>query len=456
MKKMITIFVTMLMLAGSYETKSQINAGISFNTFYNELSPYGRWVNNPQYGQVWISNEMGFEPYSSNGRWEYTNLGWMWASDYAWGWAPFHYGRWAYLNHYGWAWVPGYEWAPAWVGWCNYGGYYGWAPLSPGLGFNYSFGSIPYNNWRFVRHQYINDRNIYRHYQRPAINANQYNNVTVINNTVVNNNVTYVAGPAREQFETITRKKLEPKNIAFTDQAVKKTEVVNKKEIRVYRPASETTAPVKNATTIKQPVRVNGAETEQQPAAVQPLKEPVKQQQLIKKQQTPVPDDATIVKEQQQSQRLEKQQARDRQPDQSVQKETINRQQQNNAPQQQMIRKQQQDQTVQQEAVRKQQQNEARQQEVLRRQQDQSVQQEAVRRQQQNEARQQEAIRRQQQQANRQQEQQIRQQRQAEVKQQRVQQAPAKQQQWTSPSAPQRQAQPVRQSLPPKKGKTVL
>jgi len=432
MKKMITIFVTVLLLAGSYETKSQTHAGISFNTFYNELSPYGRWVNNPQYGQVWISNEMGFEPYSSNGRWEYTNYGWMWASDYAWGWAPFHYGRWAYLNNYGWAWVPGYEWAPAWVGWCNYGGYYGWAPLSPGLGFNYSFSSIPYNNWRFVRHQYINDRNIYRHYQRPAINSNQYNNVTVINNTVVNNNVTYVAGPAKEQVESITRKKLEPRQIAFSNQGVKKTEVLNKKEIRVYRPAAETTAPVNTGTTVKQPVRVNEAATQQQtmqPAAVQPVKEPVKQQQVLRKQQTPVADDENSTQEQPQAQQLNKQQQRDRESDQTVQTEMIRKQQQNDARQQEMIRRQQQ--------------------------QDKSAQQEAIRKQQQNEARQQEMIRRQQQQANRQQEQTIRQQRQAEVPQPRVQQAPAKQQQLNKPSFPQREVQPQRQPSPARKGKTA-
>ena len=42
MKKIIIAFVTMLMLAGGYEAKSQINTGVSFTTFYNELSPYGR------------------------------------------------------------------------------------------------------------------------------------------------------------------------------------------------------------------------------------------------------------------------------------------------------------------------------------------------------------------------------------------------------------------------------
>ena len=106
----------MVLLSAGYKAQSQPGFGnIGFNTFYTELSPYGQWINNADYGQVWVSNENGFEPYSNNGHWDFTSYGWMWVSDYSWGWAPFHYGRWAYLPAYGWAWVPGYEWAPAWV-----------------------------------------------------------------------------------------------------------------------------------------------------------------------------------------------------------------------------------------------------------------------------------------------------------------------------------------------------
>lgn len=410
MKKIITVFVMLFMLAGSYKAAAQINAGISFNTFYTELSPYGRWIDYPQYGQVWISNETGFEPYSTNGYWEYTNYGWMWVSNYAWGWAPFHYGRWAYLNHYGWAWVPGYEWAPAWVGWCNYGGYYGWAPLSPGLGFNYSFSSIPYNYWRFVRHQYINNRNVHRHYQRPAINSDQYNNITVINNTVVNNNTTYIAGPPREQAESYIRKKIEPKQVAFSEQGVKRTEVLNKKEIRVYRPVAEKTAAVKTG----QPaIEKEAVPVAAQPNSIQQQQQIRRQQQVITKQ--PATDNETPVPQQN---HINKQKPIIRQQEQAVRSETIRKQQ-----------------------------AEARQQE-------QAVERETIRRQQ-AEARQQELTRRQQQQAVRQQEQQMRQQRQNEIRQPKVQQ-PAQQPQWSQPSFPQRQVQPQRQPLPAKQGRKVL
>lgn len=421
MKNIITALVTVLMLAGSYKASSQVNAGISFNTFYTELSPYGRWVNYPEYGQVWISNESGFEPYSTNGHWEFTNYGWMWVSDYAWGWAPFHYGRWAYLNNYGWAWVPGYEWAPAWVGWCNYDGYFGWAPLSPGLGFNYSFNSIPYHYWRFVRPQYINNPHVYRHFQRPVINSNQYNNVTVINNTVVNNNITYNPGPSQQQVEGITRKKLEPKQVSFSDEALTKNEVVNKKQIRAFRPAVE-----KNAVTQKDDQSVRPAKTpavqSDQPAATQQPTQLTKQP-LKTKQQPVVKDEDNTLQENTTPQ----------------QQNAAGQQQERLRQKQELMRKQQQEQSAKEDAI-KQQQNDARQQEIMRRQQQQrdAQQEEMIRRQQQNDDRQrrQEAAR---------QQEQLRQQRQNEPRQQKTQ-PQLKQQQWSQPSFPKQQTQPIRQN----------
>ena len=105
---------------------------VSYQSFYDQLSPYGNWINYPGYGYVWMPNTgPDFQPYATNGNWIYTNAGWTWASNYSWGWAPFHYGRWFYENGYGWMWVPGNEWAPAWVSWRGGGDYYGWAPLVP-------------------------------------------------------------------------------------------------------------------------------------------------------------------------------------------------------------------------------------------------------------------------------------------------------------------------------------
>ena len=234
MKKIMVILLATVTLGLANKAEAQVHGGISFNTFYNELNPYGRWVDDLQYGQVWIADEQGFEPYYNNGHWVYTSYGWTWVSDYAWGWAPFHYGRWTYLSNWGWAWVPGYEWGPAWVGWCQNDGYYGWAPLSPGLGFNISYNSMPNNYWRFVEQRYITGPSIRNHIIRPERNRNQFRNITIINNTQVNNNITYVAGPNRESVERVTRQKIATRPIAFngSDERTR----VEKKEVRMYRP----------------------------------------------------------------------------------------------------------------------------------------------------------------------------------------------------------------------------
>src|SRR5215471_11363299 len=81
---------------------------VTYQSFYDELSPYGHWIDYPGYGYVWMpAVAPGFRPYATNGHWVYTNTGWAWASDYQWGWAAFHYGRWFFDGAYGWMWVPG-------------------------------------------------------------------------------------------------------------------------------------------------------------------------------------------------------------------------------------------------------------------------------------------------------------------------------------------------------------
>src|ERR1700734_1893031 len=105
---------------------------VSYQVFYDDLSPYGQWIDYPGYGYVWMPDAgPDFKPYATNGHWVYSDEGWIWASDYEWGWATFHYGRWFFDPSYGWMWIPGNEWAPAWVNWRQNSDYYGWAPLGP-------------------------------------------------------------------------------------------------------------------------------------------------------------------------------------------------------------------------------------------------------------------------------------------------------------------------------------
>jgi hypothetical protein len=71
----------------------------SYQTFYDQLSPYGQWINDPDYGYVWMPDASAdFKPYATDGHWVYTDEGWTWDSDYPWGWAAFHYGRWLWLD----------------------------------------------------------------------------------------------------------------------------------------------------------------------------------------------------------------------------------------------------------------------------------------------------------------------------------------------------------------------
>jgi hypothetical protein len=107
----------------------------SVEVFYDELAPYGEWIEIHGYGRVWQPSAAvvgaDFVPYSTGGAWIYTDCGWTFETGWAWGWAPFHYGRWMFHAAYGWVWLPDTVWGPAWVEWRFGGGYVGWAPLPP-------------------------------------------------------------------------------------------------------------------------------------------------------------------------------------------------------------------------------------------------------------------------------------------------------------------------------------
>ena len=42
--------------------KAQVGVSVSFQTFYDDLSPYGEWVNDGSYGYVWVQYEIAFCP----------------------------------------------------------------------------------------------------------------------------------------------------------------------------------------------------------------------------------------------------------------------------------------------------------------------------------------------------------------------------------------------------------
>ena len=186
--------------------------GVSVSAFYDALAPYGSWEWMEGYGRVWRPNPYvvgsNFQPYSTGGRWVYTDYGWSWESDWNWGWAPFHYGRWSADPVMGWVWIPGNEWAPAWVDWRFGGGYAGWCPLGPdGAGATYR----PY--WSFVQTQYLVEPNVY-HYAVPVSRIHSaYQATRPVQQRVNYNRNHWSAGPPPAQVGRAAGREIRPVSV---------------------------------------------------------------------------------------------------------------------------------------------------------------------------------------------------------------------------------------------------
>ncbi|MBC7417079.1 MAG: hypothetical protein H7325_02875 [Pedobacter sp.] len=235
---------TTIVRAQDYDDGNQSNysndSNVSLQTFYDELSPYGTWIQDPQYGYVWRPDvdQRDFRPYYTQGRWAMTEYGNTWVSDYDWGWAPFHYGRWVYNNYRQWIWLPDTNWGPAWVDWRSGGGYYGWAPMGPGININLSFGrryALPTYCWNFIP-----QRSIYSNYY-PSYDYGRNNvyirNTTIINNTYVYDRRSYYGGPSRSDIRRVTNRDVTVYRVNRSDRPG--ASVVNDNEVNIYRPRPE-------------------------------------------------------------------------------------------------------------------------------------------------------------------------------------------------------------------------
>jgi hypothetical protein len=139
---------------------------VSVQDFHQSLSPYGTWVQEPEYGLAWqphaVVVDTGWQPYCHGGRWSWTEWGWTWQSAYEWGWAGFHYGRWTRSKRHRWVWIPDTTWGPAWVHWRWSQNHCGWAPLPPHaaydarLGFHYRGRNVSFNfGVELTNHDYV-------------------------------------------------------------------------------------------------------------------------------------------------------------------------------------------------------------------------------------------------------------------------------------------------------------
>jgi hypothetical protein len=236
--KFLTIILALVITAGISQKQASAQQGrVSFQLFYDQLSPYGQWIDYRNYGYVWFPDAgPNFIPYSTQGHWALSNYGWTWISNYNWGWAPFHYGRWDYDNMYGWFWVPDNEWGPSWVDWRRADGYYGWRPM--GSRFSISFGN-DYNryndHWMFVRDSYIGRKNIDRYYANSNDYDRIYSNSARINNTYFDRtrNTSYVSGPTGADVLRDAGTRIKPVTIQEYNQP---GQDLRGSQLRLYRP----------------------------------------------------------------------------------------------------------------------------------------------------------------------------------------------------------------------------
>ncbi len=209
----------MLLLTGTTQRLMAQDEDVSLQTFYDELSPYGTWIQDQEYGYVWRPDvdQNEFRPYYTNGRWAMTEYGNTWVSDYDWGWAPFHYGRWVTNRYNQWLWIPDTTWGPAWVSWRSGGGYYGWAPLGPSMGVSLNFGfSIPDLWWCFVPQANIYFSSFPRYY--PSRNYGIIHRTNYITNVYVHNRSSYYTGPRRDDIRRDTHQDVRVYNINRTER----------------------------------------------------------------------------------------------------------------------------------------------------------------------------------------------------------------------------------------------
>ncbi|KQR72246.1 DUF6600 domain-containing protein [Pedobacter sp. Leaf176] len=224
----------------SYQDDGYNTGNVSLQTFYDELSPYGTWIQDPQYGYVWRPDvdQNEFRPYYTNGRWAMTEYGNTWVSNYDWGWAPFHYGRWVINSYRQWIWLPDTNWGPAWVDWRSGDGYYGWAPMAPSININLSFGrrySVPEFCWNFIPQAsiYINTFPRYDY----GRNNVYIRNTTIINNTYVYNRRSYYGGPRLEDIRRATNRNVTVYRYAQSNRPGASR--IDNRSVSIYRPRPE-------------------------------------------------------------------------------------------------------------------------------------------------------------------------------------------------------------------------
>ncbi|MFO0749386.1 MAG: DUF6600 domain-containing protein [Myxococcota bacterium] len=101
----------------------------SVDDFKEPLDAYGDWQESDEYGDVFVPDDPGYQPYAQ-GYWEDDeDQGATWVATEPIGKVACHYGRWVYQGR--WVWVPDTQYGPGWVAWEESAHGVAWAPLPP-------------------------------------------------------------------------------------------------------------------------------------------------------------------------------------------------------------------------------------------------------------------------------------------------------------------------------------
>lgn len=274
-------------------------ADVDFSYFYDNLSPYGEWVDVSPYGYCWrpTVTDPNWRPYT-DGYWAFTDAGWTWVSYEDFGAITYHYGRWVRLEDAGWIWHPGYEWGPAWVSWRKSDTYVGWAPLPPECEFRHGVGVSIWVDRDFNIGPGFYSFCEFRHFGAPVMrsviiapeqNVTIISRTTNITNITYNNNstVVYNGGPdyravARMSERPVQTLRLERRAVVPAQGGgVRPAQVVgNQLVVNAPVVAKPTTpfVPPKVARVISQPKVDNGWAAVKDPAVKQQLRQQIAEQ----------------------------------------------------------------------------------------------------------------------------------------------------------------------------------
>lgn len=240
-----------------------VGSDLNLSFFYESLAPHGEWRHIEKVGWAWqpsvVVIEETWRPYA-NGHWVWSDYGWYWVSDYEWGWAPFHYGRWTYVNEFRWVWVPDVTWGPAWVVFREGGGFYGWAPLPPGVTVDFGVG-LTFRNQRVgigfdfglapVAFTFVAaDRFLEPNLATVAVRINEqpriFERTKVVQNSItINDNRVINQGVPVQQVAQATKKEIKPLQVTEAKAATGSTprEQISGNQITAFKPQIKNEAP---------------------------------------------------------------------------------------------------------------------------------------------------------------------------------------------------------------------